>query len=180
MTPLGLTAAGFLLAALDFRVNAGFDLLPDPVGWVLAAVGLAALSERSAGFRVAQVLALLEALVSLPMVVTEQPGTLVTSADAALETAFVFSVCTGLIASLPHRPDRTGSANVIRWLDLGLAVVLVPSLLLLDAADGGLDVLGPLALMLILVGLAVAVWFVVLLFQVKDDPAVSRSGHAVA
>ncbi|MEZ5097129.1 MAG: hypothetical protein R2731_14115 [Nocardioides sp.] len=109
-TPLGKAAWGFLLAALDLRIN-GVDLLPDPVGWVLAAVGVWALAGRSLGFRVAAVLASVEAVVSLPLVVSEEIPAPLSSLDVLLQTGFVFAVCSGLIAALPHRPDKAGSAN---------------------------------------------------------------------
>lgn len=176
-TPLGKTAWGFLLAALDLRIN-GVDLLADPVGWLLAVVGLWTMSSRHGGFQVAVVLAAIEVVASLPLVVTETVPALLSTFEVLLQTGFVFAVCTGLIATLTHRPDKAGSANVIRWLDLGLSLLLAPMLLIVGAATGEVDVLGPFALMLGVVGLAVAVWFVVLLFQVRDDPALAA--HAPA
>ena len=170
-TPLGKTVGGFLLAALDFRIN-GLDLLPDPLGWAIAAIGLSALSARSPALRVAMILAAIEAVVSLPLVVTDEIPPLLSSLDTLLQTGFVFAVCTGLIALLPHRPDRAGTANIIRWLDLGLTVLIVPVAMTAGSSPEGLARVGPFAIVLVLVGLAVAAWFVVLHFQVRRDPAV--------
>lgn len=41
---LGMLFAGMLLVLLDFGIN-GFDLLPDPLGWLLAAVAAGRLRE---------------------------------------------------------------------------------------------------------------------------------------
>ena len=178
-TPLGRTVWGYLLAVLDFRIN-GFDLLPDPLGWAIAAIGLSALSARAQALRLAMVLAAIEAVVSLPLVVTDRIPPLLASLDTLLQTGFVFAVCTGLITLLPHRPDRAGAANVIRWLDLGLTLMILPIGLVADRSTGALAATGAFAIVLVLVAFAVGVWFVVLLFQVRHDPAVGRAGTGAA
>ncbi len=62
MRALSLVAIGLALAAVDFRTDA-FDVLPDPLGWALVAVGAYRLSMRLAacGAAVAAILSVSEA-----------------------------------------------------------------------------------------------------------------------
>ena len=63
MRPLKYVALGLVLVAVDFRTDLP-DLLPDPLGWALVAVGAWALSRRPAAVLagVAAVLSLTEAI----------------------------------------------------------------------------------------------------------------------
>lgn len=170
-TPLGVTVWGFLLAFADLRFN-GFDVLPDPAGWLLAAVGLAGLASRAVAFRVAAVVAGLEVVLSLPLVVAAQMPDPWATVETLLQTAFVFSVCTGLVALLAHLPDRARAAEIIRWSDLALTVLLVPITAMWGRGSTGPPAEALVVVPLALVGFGIGVWFVVLLFRVRDDPAV--------
>lgn len=178
-TPLGITVWGFLLAFVDLRFN-GFDVLPDPAGWLLAAIGLAALGSRAVGFRVAMVVAGIEVAMSLPLVVAAELPDPWGTVETLLQTASVFSVCTGLVHVLAHLPDRAREAEIIRWTDLALTVLLVPITAAFGQGATGGSTETLLVVPLALVGFGIGVWFVVLLFRVRDDPAVGgRTGVPV-
>ena len=64
MSPLGAVCAGLLLVIVDFRVP-GLDVVPDPVGWALVAVGLSRLPSPDNTAVAARVAAVVTALLSL-------------------------------------------------------------------------------------------------------------------
>lgn len=171
MRPLVLVALGLVLVALDLRIG-GLDLLPDPLGWVVAAVGAGLLRDRHVGFLVAAVACAAGVLLSLPDMAVEGAGragrTGAPSAGAEdavvvlLQTVVLFSTCTAISRILPD----TGVgrvAGVLRWVDLALtAAVQVLVVLLvsgtgarvLRAPSGGPD---PVTALVVLLGAGVLV-----------------------
>jgi hypothetical protein len=160
VTPLGLVVAGFLLVLLDFRV-AGFDFLPDSVGWLATVLGLVRLRERSGWFGVALAAAVVGVLVGVPVQFAEPEGPLL-ALSSVVETCLVFAVCSGVAEAVATDERVRRTAHLIRWLDLGLVVLLT-----------GLAVLAPEPASILVLGvatLAVAVWFLVFVASVRQRP----------
>ena len=145
---LRLVFWGLIAVVVDVRID-GPDLVPDPVAWLVALVGVARLARLHPGFGVAAVGCGLGLLVSLPD--WAQPGDGSTGLlTGVAETVVVFGTCTGLIAIL------TGVAG-------------------LDGAGAG----GPLTALVVVLAVAavvVLVCFLVLLFRVSgDEPEIGPS-----
>jgi hypothetical protein len=174
MRRLATLAWGMLLVVLDLRIN-GFDLLPDPLGWVVGAVAASSLA-RSAGelhpgarrwFGAAAVASAVAVVPAVPDWFGVQHPMITVSVTAA-ETVLVFATCTAIMAVLPA---RRATANAVRWLDLGLSLAFAA----LIGAAVAVPELGVVALLIGLASLAVFVWFLVLLFRArKDDTAVPQ------
>jgi hypothetical protein len=162
MSALGLVVVGFAMVVLDVRID-GFDLAPDVVGWVLAAVGLSRLSPRSTWFRAAVAAAAVGMLLGLAQQLSEADGLLL-AVQTLVETVLVFSVCSGIIDAARSVERIRGTANLIRWIDIGLAV----------AAIVLLHVLPPEPVVVVLLAFAslgVAAWFMIFLLSIRDHPA---------
>lgn len=162
LRPLRLAGWGMLLVFLDFEFN-GLDLIPDPIGWVMAASATSSLAAHSvAGSRMfgfASVAAVAALLTSLPEWVGVTDAAII-GLGAIVNTSFVFATCTAIMVAAP--PQRV-AANVIRWLDLALTAAFVVGM---PMADGPQEVTADArALVVLVVGLAVFVWFIVLLFR---------------
>ena len=169
---LRLVFWGLIAVVDDDRID-GPDLVPDPVAWLVALVGVARLARLHPGFGVAAVGCGLGLLVSLPD--WAQPGDGATGLlTGVAETVVVFGTCTGLIAVLPA---RRATAATIRGWDLGLmlAVAVLTGLAGLDGAGAG----GPLTALVVVLAVAavvVLVCFLVLLFRVSgDEPEIGPS-----
>ena len=158
MRPL---AWGLLLVVLDLRIE-GLDLVPDPVGWLVALVALGPLASRHSGFAAAVAGCGLGLLVSLPDWVQPESTWLGLVATAA-ETLVVVGTCTALMVLLPRR--RAGAATIRAW-NLGLTVVAV-ALGAVAAAGEGVPV--ALVLLVVVAALVALACFLVLLFQVAGD-----------
>lgn len=173
MRQLRLVLVGSLLVVLDLRVN-GVDVLPDPLGWLLAAVALLRLRALHVAFRVACAVSAVGVLVALPGVLGPETG-LLAGAVGLLQTVLVLTTCTAVHALLPD--DGVGRvAGVLRWVDVVLAVATVPlALLLADGSAGGaIDV--EVALPLVVLGGAltlgvVVTWLVVLALASGREPS---------
>ena len=168
MSPLGKVVIGFVLVIVDFRIDT-FDLVPDVVGWVVVLSGLMALAGRSRGFTVAAAAAGTALLLALVDLVAE-PGTVLGMLGTVTATAVVFGTCTG-VRALVADPSVRRTADRIRWADLVLTGIAIA----LGLAAGGEEVsvqgaaVGPL-LVLVLVALAVVVWFLVFLWSLRHRP----------
>jgi hypothetical protein len=160
--PLSLMAWGLLLVVVDIRV--GVDVVPDPLGWLLALGAAASLSRLHGGFTVATVACGLGLLASVPDWLGGR-GDVLTMATAVAETVLVFATCTAIVDLVPGR--RAG-ANAIRWWDLGLTVGLLPVIALAGWEPG----LTAVALLVGLGALVVFVCFLVLLFRAAGDQPV--------
>jgi hypothetical protein len=169
MTSLRVLAWGMLVVGIDLTID-GRDLVPDPVGWVLALVALWSLRHLDPSFVIASVAALVALLVSIPDWLGSGSSLLSFVGYVAL-VAVVFTTCTALMGLAP---TRRGSANVIRWWFLGVsALAMLIGLRGPGTVGREREGLVMLVLPLVIAGLAVAVWFVVLLFQCArlDPPA---------
>lgn len=171
LRPLVTVAAGLLLVMVDLRYN-GFDLLHDPVGLVMAAVALSSLRPVHHGFRVAGLAAWLAVIPAvLDMIGGE--GLPITLSMLLAILVLEVATCTAIMDTCPA---RASSARTIRTLSIGLTGVLLlsPALVALDQS-----------FVVVLVGvglvtLAVAVWFLVLLYVVAMGVGSEASAHQLA
>jgi len=158
--PLRTMAWGLLLVIIDIRVE-HVDLVPDPVGWVMALVAAQRLAARHAAFTAVLAACVVGLVCSVPdwFGVT---GELLTIPTAVAETVVVFATCVAIMALLP---SRRGTANAVRWWDLEL---LLAGWLLVAVArnEPGAAVL---VVALALAQLVVLVVFVVLLFGASKE-----------
>jgi hypothetical protein len=179
MHPLRRVAWGFLVVLVDLRFE-HFDLIPDVLGCALVIAGLSALADRHVGFRVARLAAwgalvtavFFEYVFRVPAGASDS-GRWVTL-DTVLMTVFVFGTCTALRALARKNGDSStaAGANIVRWLDLALAVVSLAAGVAVGVAVGfppePVQVLGEM-IVLFLVGVVLTVvdvvWFLVLLFR---------------
>ena len=164
----GLFVLGFAVVLFDLRMN-GFDVVSDPVGWVLVLVALLGLTRRHTGFAVAAASAIAGTFVSLGTVLSE-PGAVLGVVEGVVLTGVVFGTCTALIALALSPADRR-AADIIRWLDLGLTVL---SLVALPAAGEGTVHVGGAAGLLVVAAVVAAivtvVWFLLVVWRVELRP----------
>lgn len=166
--PLTLVLAGIVVVALDLEFD-DFDFLWDPAGWLMVLIGVVRLRSRNPWFDLAVVASALGLVVAIPASLATRPGWLLTNAELVLQTGVVFGICSALGELLRHRPREVRAANLIRWADLASTAVLVALSPLTD--DDTVPPLLALGLLAVLVGIAAGVWFLVLLVQVRADPA---------
>ncbi len=154
---------GFVIVLLDAPF-AGYDGLPDPVGWGLVIAGLLALRGHLRGAETLLGVAVLSGLVS----VVTYPPAVAAHLDPSLgwllslpQLAFSLLTCSALA---PHADELAGRFLALRWFFAALAVA--PVLVF----GGGVDALTtPTAV----VAVGADVYFVYLLFRVsKRDFAV--------
>ncbi|SOC54309.1 hypothetical protein [Ornithinimicrobium cerasi] len=201
MTPLKLVVLGILVVALDLDVGT-VDLLLDPVGYGLVVLGVHRIAHLHASLPwaraaagvglVASVLALL--LRRLETVVTGEGGGITTTTqrlvehpvpgavEALAQGAFVIALCTALIALATSDRVRAPS-RLLRWALPGadLLAVLLALVLTTTEVDGPVPVEGVVAasvltaltLLLVVVTLALALWFVVVLVRASREPTLS-------
>ncbi len=117
MRPLNLLAVGLLMVVLDFRVD-DIDLVPDVLGWVIAALSLLRL-EPHVAFKAGAATAGIAAAVSLPALVAPE-GLFLGGVATAAFTVVIFATCTGVMAL---RPSTCRSAQRLRWTILAVTVV---------------------------------------------------------
>ena len=172
LRPLSTVATGLLLVMLDFKIN-GFDLIPDPVGLVIAAVALGSLESVHRGFGVAGVAAWL-AVVPSSVEWIGAEGSLITIPITLALTVLEVAVCTAIIVT---RPNKASAAATIRGLSvfLGGALVVLLSIPGIEAEQGSTAVVLAIAL----AALLVMVWFVVLLYTAAKDVAADSATHQV-
>lgn len=119
MNPLGTVALGLLVVLLDFRI-AGFDVLADVVGWVVAVVGLSRLTSIDRRFRAARGVAVVSAVLSLADLVHPQRTTTTGDGPGSMSTSTTATVTPdglqGLLAG------AHGVAMVVTVLLLSLAL----------------------------------------------------------
>ncbi|MGZ4442363.1 MAG: hypothetical protein ACXVXC_04325 [Nocardioidaceae bacterium] len=168
MTPLQKIAMGIVIVALNATVN-GYDLLPDPLGWLLAMSGVLALRARiPAGDTLTGVggLAGLVSVVVYPPQVLQQFPSSVDWLFSVPEVVFLILLCGGLGALAAEAGDATAPRfRALRWVFV--ALLALPVLVY----GGRIAVLLPPAALL---AVGSVVYVVFLLFQV------SRRGWALA
>ncbi|MBS43939.1 MAG: hypothetical protein CMH83_12410 [Nocardioides sp.] len=169
LRPLALVAWGFVVVIADLRFD-GLDVLPDPLGFALVAAGLAQVRAHHPAYGVGAAAGALGVLISVPAVLGEPTGLLATLAAVA-QTVVVFATCTALVATVPR---VRGSADVLRWADLGLMLVSASFAFALDSGSTGDDGLALTVAGLVLVALGVAVWFVVVVVRASQEQPVPR------
>ncbi|GAB3990876.1 hypothetical protein [Nocardioides marmoraquaticus] len=125
MQPLQWVALGYLLVLLDLPV-AGWDVLPDPVGWALVVAALVAVPRWRTAVGVPAVAA--PALALVVALVLYVPG-LVAIGDPALAWAVslpqVAAAALLAFAMSEATPGRRGSWRLAGWLQVAVGVIPV-------------------------------------------------------
>ena len=168
MDNLRWVGIGLIVVFVDLRFN-GADFVSDSVGWVVAAVALFSLAPLHRLFGVsaaAAVVGLFSWAADPWLGVDQEPASV---AEILAQTVIVFATCTALMELVP---DKRDSANLIRWLDLGLGLLALALGAAFEGETGGGAVV--LVLLLVIPALAVYVAFLVLLFRcarLSPEPA---------
>lgn len=160
MKPLGLVGWGFLLILLDLNINR-IDLIPDLVGWPMCLVGLSRLP-RSSWFIAAQIGCLLGLAAEVAGLVNPPDGWIVQTAGSIAPVALVVGVCVGLLPFVGERDRATARAIAMTWAAFHAAVAVF-----VQVAPSNDDSLDPLVLIGVVLGLALAVWFIVFMFRLS-------------
>lgn len=157
---------GLVIVLLTAPVH-GFDLLPDPLGWILVLIGLAQLPvPQRGGLRALATISLLvSAVVWFPAARDSLDVTDLSLAWAAglPELATVIVLAHALAQQARLAGDQRARAWLQTSLTLFVVVVLLPPVVLgggLHGLDDALGVVGSLTLLL----------FVILLFRYADRP----------
>lgn len=162
MTPMGLVVWGMLLVAVDLRIDT-FDVLPDPVGWLLVVVGALALRSHSRWFGLVVLAGSLGVMISAPQVLGPLDSTPFELASTLAETVVVFGMCSGIRDAISQDQGIRTTAHRIRVADLLLVALLMA--LVLAGPD-----LAPVLLVAVLATLGVFVWFCVFLLGHRRHP----------
>lgn len=173
MTPMGRVGLGLVVVFVDIRIGS-FDLVADPIGWLLVLAGLAPLLARHPGIQTAAVAAGVGLVLSAFQVLAEPPDVLGLVQSVA-ETAVVFSLCTALMVLLLRETDRR-QAGIIRLLDLGLLGAAVAFYLLGPEEPTDPGAWAVPVVLLVIAAITMVVWFVVLLLRVRHEPALQAAG----
>ncbi|MGO0577308.1 hypothetical protein [Ornithinimicrobium panacihumi] len=196
MRPLKTAALGILIVAFDLNIGA-FDLLFDPVGWALVVLGVHRLADRHEGFRWARIAAVVGLVASVFTAVLRRTESVTsgdgggitsttssvvepfwsTSIEMLAQAGFVIGLCTALIALTQDERIRRAS-RTLRWAlpatDLAalVASLLVVTLVVEGSTNpptiGALAAL--LAIPLVIIGLALAIWFFMTLVRASREP----------
>ncbi len=156
---------GLVMVIVDFRID-GLDIIPDLVGWALCLPALAdaASRTRSGWFSLATAGAALGLVSSILSFLGGSEESLVVLLETLAMTAVVFGTCSGVIASHPD-PRHHATANIIRWMDLALTVVL--AVLILAARDG--FGIGAEVLFLAIPAFVLIIWFLVFVNRIRPE-----------
>lgn len=184
---------GILLVAVDINLGR-FDVLPDPLGYLLIALALGPLVPLHRGFgwaRNAAVVGVVSSTAGLLLrtldpdsrTVVENPVTSI--ADAVIEAVVVVALCTALIA-LCRSPRVVGPARTLRWALpcvsvggglLGLVAVLAGARWSDAGSSGTTEVLGGLlalaGIVLVVSGIVLGIWFLLVLWRASREPVAS-------
>lgn len=164
MTPLQKVAMGLVIVFLSARF-AGYDALPDPVGWGLVVAGLLPLRSRLPQGGSLVTLAALAGVMSLPLVLPAVSDRLSASGQWGVsvpQTTFCLLLCVSL-ATLAERAGEREARRLVA-LRTGYVVVLVGPVLVYG---GGVDALAvPVAVLSVLANVAL----VYLTFTVSKRP----------
>jgi hypothetical protein len=154
--PLQAVAMGLVVVLLTAPVH-GFDLLADPVGWVLVLIGLSALQLPRGDLLVR--LATLALLVAVPVWVPMVRDRLNITDPSLAWAASIPELLTVIVLaiSLAGAATEAGDPDAARWLrtarTLMIVVALLPPVVLgggLDSLAGAATVVGSLSLLLVI------------------------------
>jgi hypothetical protein len=163
MTPLQKVAMGLVIVVLDAYL-AGFDAVPDVLGWVLVLVGLRDLRVTLTGFGTLLSLAGVAAVISAVLLWPGLVGSVPESTGWLLslpQLAFCIVLCGSLATLAAADQDAARRFAVLRWAFVVL--VFAPAVLY----GGGVD---PLRVPIAVVTVAANVYLVYLLFKVSKRP----------
>lgn len=193
MRPLKTAAIGILLVAIDINLGA-FDLLFDPLGYLLVLLGAHRLADRHEGFRWARIAAavglvasVFTALLRRTVSTSEDGGGMTFSSTQIVEPAwangvelvaqagFVIGVCTAMIALSRTEQVRSAARTLRVALPVTDAVLLGGGWLVQLAIVEGVEpsgVAGAAALLLIPLAIAavvLAIWFFITLVRASRE-----------
>ena len=178
MRPLTLVVIGLLLVIGDFTID-GFDLLPDPVGWLVVVLGLAPLRDRHRGFLVGYWSAI--ALVPLSLLLFSSADLLDGSAQravAVLDALTSLAVEAGVLVAVAALTRNEGTRRIARVaLVLDVMLTVVETLLALLGPQESTDATGGAAVVVVLavVGvLALVIAALIWLYRVGQEAEFAR------
>lgn len=168
MTPLQKIAMGLVIVVIDPDV-AGYDAVPDALGWLLVVFGLFDLRSRLSNFVVLVALAVVSGVISALLLPPSATESLEESTGWYLSLPYlVFCiVLCGSVASLVAQAERVSAQRfaMLRWV----FIVLIPMPALLYG--GGLEGLDILVAIVGVVAVATNVYLIYQLFKVAKQPA---------
>lgn len=194
MRPLKTAAIGILLVAIDINVGS-FDLLFDPLGYVLVLLGVHRLVDRHAGFRWARIAAavglvasVFTALLRRTVTTSDEGGGGMTFSSTQVvdpewstgiemiaQAGFVIGVCTALIALSRTERVRSAARTLRVALPVTDAVLLGGAWLVQLAIVQGVEpsgVAGAAGLLLIplaILAVVLAIWFFITLVRASRE-----------
>ncbi|CAB4701186.1 MAG: hypothetical protein F2667_05015 [Actinobacteria bacterium] len=129
MKPLQSVAMGLVIIGLVAPLH-GYDLLPDPIGWLLVVLGVRGLPTSVERRPLLHAVAVLAALVSVALWVPRVADALADTDDSLVWTAslpqLAFQVL--LAHSLAEAAAEAGDVRSARWLGLARTVAVVVAL----------------------------------------------------
>ncbi|MFX0539571.1 hypothetical protein ACQBAT_07675 [Ornithinimicrobium sp. Y1847] len=196
MNSLKLVAIGILVVAVDLNLGS-FDLLFDPVGYLLVVLGLSRVADVHPWFGHARWAAVVGLLASIAGAVlrrtetfTQGAGSVTSTTTTVVENPFTssvesiaqmvvaFGICTALIA-LSREQRVVGPARTLRWALpgvtllgwlLSIAVTQLDGATIEDNAMAFASLVGAIAIVLVIVTLVLAIWFLIVLFRASREP----------
>jgi len=156
VTPLQKVAMGLVVVVVSARF-AGYDALPDPVGWALVVAGLLPLRTGLplGGWAVA--LAVTAGLVAVPLWLPAVADRVAPSGQWAAslpQSLFCIVLCTGLAQVAGRAGDGTGDREAARFGLLRWAFVVVAAGPVLVYCGGMTALAAPLAVLAVVANLA--------------------------
>ncbi|GAB2775220.1 hypothetical protein GCM10027020_30460 [Nocardioides salsibiostraticola] len=159
MKPLQAVAMGFVFLVLYARLG-GYDLYPDPLGWLLVLYGLSGLPSGMPQRNALWTLGILAALISIPLW-TGPVSNALSDADPSLAWAselprlgFIGLLCWALSAAAREAGDKR-EATRLQLVVTGATVSAVLPVLVFGAGLSSLTGIAELAALATLVGLIV-------------------------
>ncbi|MEP9363018.1 hypothetical protein ABLE68_08655 [Nocardioides sp. CN2-186] len=167
MKPLQAAAMGLVIVALNAKVN-GYDLLADPLGWLLVLHGVRLLPAEVPRRDTIHAIGIVAALVSVALwfpaftdALSDTDDSLVWAATLP-QIAFVALLC----AELAAHAGEAGDAKAARWLRVARTLTIAVGVLPIVVYPIESDLLVPL----ILVAVVTIVLVIVLLFSYSSRP----------
>ena len=167
MKPLQAVAMGLVIIALVAKVD-GYDLLADPLGWLLVLHGVRTLPAGVPRRDTVHAIGVVAALVSVALWFTAVADALSDTDDSLVwaatlpQLAFVALLCVGLSV----RADAAGDAKAARWLRTARTLTIAVGVLPIVVYPIESDLLIPL----LLVAVITIVLVIVLFFSYSSRP----------